>query len=1347
MRKRFIKGVLAFLVAISIFIIFGKSNAMAVASDDVFADSIYVGGVSLSSGYYLESNSDLAVESIDDVVLENGYAFFDGATLELHNYKYSGEGSVHDVSEKSVIVAKKDSDAAIDTFTISLFGKNELINTHDNSLYAANGLYISGNLEIKGNGVLSLEASYGICISNDIFINYGKTTIKSTSCGIYAGGSLTINDGALNVYTYTSVYVGTSIEDSKISINGGSLMISSNAAAFNKCPTYTADVYNNSILTISENTDGSNPAASFDKTEFSKYKYFSLQEFSREKINDISVINFTEPGLFYTAYDIVTQSGLNYSLDAYECEGIAIEKLVDGKWVDLIELNPNYKLSYNEDYRLVLNIMPKDGYTINSIFDKVTGYINNKKVDVFEITEYAECYGAKIGYEFKYETTDEKIDNIDVTITLPKIGQVYSDLAYSKENVLCGEGYSYYTFSIVDEANPSVESSNFVKNTKYILTLVLEIEEGYYASNLDDLKINGNDISLYTIVENKIILSYTFIIPEEGIASVDINNVKIPALGQAFKDVEDFDSIVLGEGYELVNVYRYSYVNPEDEWTECNSDTVIKDGLYYSYTFVFKALDGYYFKYAEGSINELECVCWIGEYEGDDTVYFEIYYDFKYDVEKIESVDITNLKLPNVLDKFSDINSEDFITGEGYELSNVIVECKYGTDLLLENTVNYDITYTYTFIFVALDGYKFSEKRATINGENVECWYGEYDDGIVYFEVYYDFIYESDNKEITSIEISNYNIPNVGQKISEIDENDDVVYGGEYKIVDRRLIANGDFVIDYTGKIESGVNYELLVLVEPNDGYKFIENSLGIAFFNAYVTDVYCGVENGKVCYIVSYEFKYMAESEKKEISSIEISNVSIPNIGESYKTIIDNADSITLGEGYEIDDILLFNFANKTYNQYMHDDQYIKGNSNYVLGFILCNKDSYDFSSIIEAVSINGQKAYVCMIEVEDGVSYLYIEYHFSYIDYGISVAFNDENGDTVGVNITNANCNDVYGDGTVSYDPNTNTLTLNNYQYKGEGLNFDNYIAIFVNSELNSFTLNLVGENSITVSSEYSIGIFALGVKNFVVNGDGKLNINTSMLGIQTDNYVSAFKLLNGDISINVNGSPAGGIICKDFIMYDGRLNITTSYIGIGVFDEESNLTFKGGKIEINTSFAGFMFVYNGTEPMTFVSVAPKLEFEHGCSFIAGTKEDGSDASLFDENNLATYRYAFIEHSCNFGDEWLKDTVNHYKECDCGQKNNVGVHTDANNDGKCDVCEYNMPITSKPTTTPTLTPSTAPVASPSTTTPNESENNTNPVVVVVIIVASTLALGAGGFSVYWFVIKKRKLSDLFKR
>ena len=55
-------------------------------------------------------------------------------------------------------------------------------------------------------------------------------------------------------------------------------------------------------------------------------------------------------------------------------------------------------------------------------------------------------------------------------------------------------------------------------------------------------------------------------------------------------------------------------------------------------------------------------------------------------------------------------------------------------------------------------------------------------------------------------------------------------------------------------------------------------------------------------------------------------------------------------------------------------------------------------------------------------------------------------------------------------------------------------------------------------------------------------------------------------------------------------------------------------------------------------------------------------------------------LGHTHAHGTDWKSDKDNHWNECACGDKANTAAHTDANTDGKCDVCEYNVGLPTNP-------------------------------------------------------------------
>ena len=89
---------------------------------------------------------------------------------------------------------------------------------------------------------------------------------------------------------------------------------------------------------------------------------------------------------------------------------------------------------------------------------------------------------------------------------------------------------------------------------------------------------------------------------------------------------------------------------------------------------------------------------------------------------------------------------------------------------------------------------------------------------------------------------------------------------------------------------------------------------------------------------------------------------------------------------------------------------------------------------------------------------------------------------------------------------------------------------------------------------------------------------------------------------------------------------------------------------------------------------------------------------------------------HTHNYGDEWKISDGKHYRECACGKRQYEGEHIDSNKNGLCDVCGSSL---------------------------NSGKNGLKTGVVVGIVVGGVAVLGGGGFSLYWFVIKKRRFKN----
>ena len=120
-------------------------------------------------------------------------------------------------------------------------------------------------------------------------------------------------------------------------------------------------------------------------------------------------------------------------------------------------------------------------------------------------------------------------------------------------------------------------------------------------------------------------------------------------------------------------------------------------------------------------------------------------------------------------------------------------------------------------------------------------------------------------------------------------------------------------------------------------------------------------------------------------------------------------------------------------------------------------------------------------------------------------------------GIQIDANNLTDVLGDGTVSYDPSANVLTLNGFAYEGTDAGI--YTTMSVN-------IVLLGEN--TIYTEY-YGILSEATDGeLTIRGTGTLTINSDTVGIEMYHYGQASLVIGGSVTVSAYAENAEGIAC---------------------------------------------------------------------------------------------------------------------------------------------------------------------------------------------------------------------------
>ena len=116
------------------------------------------------------------------------------------------------------------------------------------------------------------------------------------------------------------------------------------------------------------------------------------------------------------------------------------------------------------------------------------------------------------------------------------------------------------------------------------------------------------------------------------------------------------------------------------------------------------------------------------------------------------------------------------------------------------------------------------------------------------------------------------------------------------------------------------------------------------------------------------------------------------------------------------------------------------------------------------------------------------------------------------------------------------------------------------------------------------------------------------------------------------------------------------------------------------------------------------------------------------------------------DFSTAWETNADEHWNECACGDYVNKAAHADNNADRKCDICGYEIPvhnpdspdnpddIPDNPNDIPD-NPNKAPDD------PSEEQDGLSGGAIVGIVAGSVALLGGGGFSLWWFILRKKRI------
>ena len=1225
-------------------------------------------------------------------------------------------------------------------------------------IYAKNGL----NLCFRGENFLYEDAGdfgmqYGVVVENgDLKIEGSGSLYTNATMGFYTlDGDIYIdkNGGLLEIAAGDYAF---RCADHNLYINNGKIKARSYASlVYTSAP--VLDNYGCYYAEIADNYDMNNPTA-FAPTENVKYFYI-------EPAYTVTIEPFECEGDYITE---VLRAGTEYELPA--CPYTAPAGKTFYKWgvtppgnmyeagvkitvTENVELMPLWQAIAPDSLTATYSGTILAGNKITPENISITLTYNDSSTQPVNAGEVEYWYGGvQIADPVNYVFGAELIGDVNITVK-------YSGLETTMAVKVVGHEITF---------NANGGTGDMAK-TEYVGEYTLP-DSAFGAPAGKRFKgwatsADGEVIAAttYNVTENVELFAIWEDVATTPITSISVSGADLPEVGET-KDVMEFtpDSLTYGGEYKMVGRGLQKYTGTE--WVDVSDTESLEYGVKYRVSLVLAPNEGYAFADTITS----DDVTFNGKAASFDTLiagvgYAAIYYEFSYEAP-VTDYGIT------IADKDE----------SGATVGVLITEENY-TDVLGDGTVSYDPT-TNT---LTLNGYKYEGEGFSFDSD---YYYGicvtEFFDDLTVVLAGENVITMTDSGTgmmhepyYTGIELWNGNMTIKGDGSLAISSPGDgiCVYGGEdgrgvLEIKGGSITIEGDDEGIYTdnsfkmtgGSLTVGATYGIYTYVFEMNGGSITVNAVA-----DYAPGAICAYES-----FLMNGGTITASATGENAYTIYLEGDFTMN-GGSLKLSAD-CDGIILWE----DSSIVVSGGTLEISTKEAGHAFIRNTeSDGAVSIVPTVTGDYSMTA-----SVNEDGSSAVIYDEDAHETYKYVKIAFV-TKYGITIADKDESGATVGVEITSENYTDVLGDGTVSYDPTTNTLTLNNYVYNGEGWGGDDVpCAIMADFPAEGLTIVLAGTNSITVSgvsgSEFA-GMVFFGEGDLTIKGNGSLVINAGTHGIVLVECSGRIKIDGGNIDITTTEAMSVGIMALDFVITSGSLKITTQMIGVGTPNEDG-IHVNGGEVEIDTTMGGYAYIYLDFEHMSFNPIKPELSGYVGAyKMTAGMNQDGSDASDFNEVYLNSYKYVKVEptHVHDYGTAWESDENNHWNECECGDKANVAPHADENSDGKCDTCEYTMTVIHTHNYGTTWQSdennhwNECECGDKANTAPHADENNDgkcdtcdyamgnadNPGgdkesektglsggAIAGIAVGSVAVVGLGGFSLFWFVIKKKKFADL---